>query len=491
MRNIYSPNEMKEIDSLTIKNNNFNEFDLVNIASKAIFLKIKNELTKKLSILVISGPGLNGCDGIVLAHFLINNGYNVKIFIPVLSEKINKIIDLYNLNYIENTDYNYDVIIDAIFGISYQYKENSVFNKIIDDINLSKCKVYSIDFPSGINPLNGSKIKAIKAYKTFVIGAFKTGNLLDFSRDYEGIIEFIDINLLKYDNKTYLLDDSYFNNFISKRFINTNKGNYKRSSLIAGSKSYMGASILALQALSSIRLGCGYSSLCIPSSLYQIYALRYPEITLNLLKDKDGYILYDEEELDNIMKTSATITIGMGITKSIDSYKIICYLLRKFDGILVIDADGLNSISEYGIDCLKNKKANVILTPHLKEASRLLKISVDELKENRLELAKEFAKKYNLILVLKDSTTIITNGNQSFFNITGNPGLSKGGSGDILAGLITGAILGLKKNMLDGTLAATYILGTAADLLCQTMPCECILGSDIINVIPEVIKKFK
>jgi NAD(P)H-hydrate epimerase len=185
-------------------------------------------------------------------------------------------------------------------------------------------------------------------------------------------------------------------------------------------------------------MGVGYQNLYVISSLYNMYALVHPEIITNKLSEEDGHIKYNEEELNDIMKHSDSISIGMGMKVSSDLYNSIKYLLMNYDKTLIIDADGLNSLSKYGVDILANKKCKVILTPHLKEFERLSGYSVNEIKNDSINIAIEFARKYNITLVLKSQTTIITDGNRLSINISGNSGLAKAGSGDSLVGILSG-----------------------------------------------------
>lgn len=491
MKSIYTPVEIKILEEDSRRKYNLTNIEQIKIAGKRLFEKINKDKPKG-RILVTSGPGANGLDAIVVAKHLIENGYDCDLYIPLgESQDSISLIKEYKLKYIkEIKEYNYNVMIDGLFGTAYKYIDNSKYNSIINNLNKKSSIVYSIDIPSGVNGYNGKVINGIKATYTLIVGAYKTGNLLDSARDYENNIELIDIDLdTKISNK-HLIEKEDFMCFFPKRLINTNKGTYKKATLIAGSKAFMGASILALQALSSLRLGSGYQELAIPKSLFSVYALRYPELTLKLLNDNDGNVLFCKEQLDEIISSSNVITIGMGLKISEDVYKIIDYISHNYKKTLIIDADGLNSISKYGPSCFENKTCTIILTPHLKEFERMTGISIDCIKEDRISVLEQYAKKYDVNIVLKDSTTIITNGYEFYFNISGNPGLAKGGSGDVLAGIISGVINSLDKTVIEACSFSSFFLGYVAEALAKKIAIESMIASDIVNEIPLLINDF-
>ena len=182
-----------------------------------------------------------------------------------------------------------------------------------------------------------------------------------------------------------------FMGILPYRLRNTNKGNYGRSAILAGSYKYPGASYIAYEACAAFKMGVGYSYLYVPKEVYELYALRHPEVIVSCLSSLDGHIKYDEDILNSLLKMDS-ISIGMGMDISYDLYHTIEYLLLNYDKTLIIDADALNTLAKYGIDILRNKKCRVILTPHLKEMERLSKISVSDIMKNPLEIAKNFSK---------------------------------------------------------------------------------------------------
>ena len=179
----------------------------------------------------------------------------------------------------------------------------------------------------------------------------------------------------------------------------------------------------------------------------------------------------------------------MGMTVSLDLYNTIKYLLLNYNKTLIIDADALNTLALYGLDILLNKKCNVIITPHIKEFSRLSKKSVSDILKNTLDYAYEFSNKYDCCIILKSASSVICYKDDISINITGNSGLAKSGSGDMLSGILTGISAYLDISLYDKARLGSYILGRACEL-CD-IPEESITTTDIVKKIPDVIKELK
>jgi NAD(P)H-hydrate epimerase len=209
---------------------------------------------------------------------------------------------------------------------------------------------------------------------------------------------------------------------------------------------------------------------------------------MHTVKDSDGSILFDKATLNKFL-SSNSIAIGMGLGVSQEVYKSIEYLLQNFEGKLIIDADGLNSIAKYGLNILKNKKCKVILTPHIGEFCRLIGLDKHSVLTNSIELAKNFAKEYKVTLVLKNATSIITDGEELFINTTGSVGMAKGGSGDVLSGFISG-IVANSSEILQAVASACYVFGVAGELAEKQDNVYTMLPTDTINNLGRAINKI-
>lgn len=515
--------EMKESDSYTIAN--FTpSIELMERAGRGIFDYIKDNFDDSYRILIVVGSGNNGGDGLVAARYLHNFGYDVDVYIPfgVKTQEafINK--EKLRINPINNLIGDEKlIVVDSIFGIGLNKNVEGKYKDLIDKINkLKKYKTISIDIASGINADNGYVLgNAIKADITLTLGEFKLGHFLNEGKDYSGEVIRIDIGIKLPNYRKYIrvLDKNDYKIYFPKRMRNSNKGTYKKVTQIGGTSTTPGALELSKKAYLALKMGVGYSQVAFPKSLKFIYNMSYPEIIYVPLKEKfDGTIKFNKKDLKKLL-SSEVITLGMGIGVSKDIYKMISYLLINYSGKLVLDADALNTLAKYGVGILENHKCDVILTPHLKEFSRLSGFSVDEIKYNRIKLGVGFSSIYNVVLVLKDSTTLIFNNDLIYLNHNGNSALAKGGSGDILSGILTGVLnfndnnvekkFPRGNNLENSTLKddpykvelsercalASYILGRSSEILVNNKKLSerVITGSDVINNLNEVIKELE
>lgn len=357
-----------------------------------------------------------------------------------------------NLPLVDSIESKADIIIEG--GLTQQE---------IALLNQKEAFKISLNIPAGINPKSG-----------LVEGeAFKTNVVL----------------VLEHTIGLYLNDAlDYYDEIIGEKRIlprkrNSNKGSYGKACLLGGSLDYSGAPYLATSALGAFKMGLGYMTLGIPRCLLEAFILKTPEILLIPFETDGNHILYNEKDYERILKNDV-IGIGMGMGVGKDTYEGVSFLLTNFLGTLVIDADALNSFAKYGLEVLLNKKSKVILTPHIKEFSRLSGESVESIQKDPISLAMKFAKKYQVILVLKSNTTIITDGNEYYINTTGNSGLAKGGSGDMLTGIITGFSAKREDNLLEAVYQASYILGRASELALDENNEFTMLPSDIIKKLP-------
>ena len=278
----------------------------------------------------------------------------------------------------------------------------------------------------------------------------------------------------------------------SLRIRESNKGTYGHAYIIGGSFSYSGAPYLSYGASAAYRMGIGYAHLAIPKSLVPAYMLKDPQAIITSMDESNGFLRFNKEEFDALMKDAKGIAFGMGAGNNEETAKVAQYLLSNFGGMLLLDADALNSIASYGyLGNLERHVGPLVLTPHLKEFSRLTGIAIDEIEARQKELAKEFAKKWNCVLALKSHRTYVSDGESTYEVSAGNSGLAKAGSGDLLSGLIIGlswaypSIPLIKIATLGCSLlgkAAEYVSKNNGGLEFATT------AFDIINAIPMIMK---
>ena len=306
------------------------------------------------------------------------------------------------------------------------------------------------------------------------------------AKDYIKDKKVLDININAKDTPYYLIEKEDIKNILKDRLNYSNKGNFGYIALIGGSINYSGAIRLANMASASMKSGAGVTKLCIPKSLGNLIIPNILESTLYPLSDKDGNIIFNEDEIKGLL-SSKVIVFGMGIGSTNEVKNTLEYLLVNYDKVLVIDADGLNQLAFMERSILKNTKAKIILTPHLKEFSRLTGLSIDEINKDAINLAIKFAKDNNLILLLKGTTTIVTDGVTVYLVDKGAPGMATAGSGDVLSGIIGGILPSNLDNLLLATAGASYINGYAGEIADRLNGSISMVASDTVNAIKDAI----
>jgi NAD(P)H-hydrate epimerase len=298
------------------------------------------------------------------------------------------------------------------------------------------------------------------------------GHILQDGKDRCGKTQKCDIGIVCNDRGyAELCEEKDIVKLFPKRARNTNKGSFGTATLIAGSEQYIGTAQLALGG--ALKSGCGYVKLCCHDKLKYAIAPIYPQA-----------IYCDSEDL-----SSDCIAIGMGCGVSTALYEKIKYLLTEYKGTLIIDADGLNTLAKYGVGVLKDAKCKVILTPHIKEFSRLSGQDVSKITQNSVDLCRDFANDKGVTVLLKSSSSILSDGKKVVVIDRGSSALAKAGSGDMLSGFMCGSIArGLSP--FNGAMCAGYVLGCAGELVAEQFTEYCANSADILNILPCVVKRL-
>ncbi len=291
----------------------------------------------------------------------------------------------------------------------------------------------------------------------------------------------------KIDNNTYEIEISDLKFLLKERNIDSNKGDFGKAGIYGGSVEYSGALKLSYLSLTALRSGCGISRVLVKKEVLPLLGPNILEQTLCVLPDYDDNF-YDK--LRNSIKDLDSLAFGMGIGSDEHLEEVLEFLIENYTGNLIIDADGLNTLSRMDLNILKNRKCNILLTPHLKEFSRLCKKDIKEIKRDSLYLVKEFATTYNITIILKGHTTIITAGNTTYLVKTGCAGMSSAGSGDVLSGILAGLLAYLNFSLLTISLGV-LINGIAGCLAEEDNTDISMIASDTINNIGNAIKVIR
>lgn len=482
---ILDPKEMQEVDRYTIDHLGISEQTLMNNAAKAVFEEIKRIKAAKISTIV--GKGNNGADTLILSKMLIEDGYKVIVFLlPEFSEfteTSKKLILLLEQQkdhifyYNESSDISADIIVDGIFGTGFKGKLSEKYRKVIQKINRSNALTVSVDIPSGLNGRTGEADGlCVMADMTVSFGAAKTGFFQGIGTRAIGQLEVKNIGFPEgafsqvSNNKTYI-DKDFVKKLLPSRKASANKGDFGKTLIIAGSRKMPGAGILCCKA--AYRTGSGYVFSLTERVNRKLYASSMPEVIQAYDLDPNKY---------------SSIAIGPGLGVDRKTIKFIRTALECEKSNVILDADALNSIQDLSI--LKRAKNRIILTPHPKEMSRLIGISVEEVLENRINICREFSKEYKVITLLKGRNTVIADENGGIYvNSTGNDALAKAGSGDVLTGMVAGFSAYI--DLLDAAVLSVYLHGACADQYVVNKSSISMLASEIIDFLPNTIFDLK
>ena len=493
----------KKIDSFAI-----NELKIPSIVlmENAAISFVKHIDENENNFLIICGKGNNGGDGYAIARQLFSKGKNVKIFCIsnenmsndcMINYKICKNMGIkifYEIEELDKLLLNCNVVIEGIFGTGLNSEIKGIYQEIIEKINTASNNkaIYSIDIPSGINGDTGEIMGiSVKADITISFVTYKKGFLNSKIKDYLGkvIIENIGLNETNINHlvKEYYLTPDIVKSFHIKRNEDSHKGDFGKVLIFAGSSGFYGAGNIV--AKSCVRTGAGLTTVITDKNNFSLNVFVPEAMSFPINFDNINENL---EKLENEISNCDVIAIGPGIGKSQQAFSIFQKLINfeknnKGNTIkLVLDADALNLLAE-NRELFEKIRNRSVLTPHLVEFSRLTGFSPEVINKNKFEIAKEFSRKYGIILLLKGKNTIITNGEELFANSTGNPNMANGGMGDCLTGIIC-SLAGQKYDLMKSASIGAYLHGKIADELVRRQ--YAVNATDVIDNISKYMNKI-
>ena len=442
----YLPNgtQMSQADSFTIKETGIPSLVLMERAALKTVEVMHTHGIDTSRPLVVCGSGNNGGDGFAIARLLTEEGASARILFAgresSLSEECRvqkKIAENLGIGIItEIPEEEYTVIIDAVFGVGLSREISGKYADIIAWMNEQNCSKVAVDIPSGVSSATGKILGiAFHADLTVAMACVKAGCEMYPGKYSAGETVAVPIGI---DPEFFSSDENvcityarcHIPELLPERKADSHKGSYGRVLMITGSSGMAGAAYLSAKAAYAVGAG-----------LVQIYTAQENRAILQQLLPEaiiSCYQEYDEEKLTQLLDWADVVCIGCGLGTGKISRRILEGTLNRVSVPCIIDADGLNLLSRK-MDLLEKMCSPVILTPHMKEMSRLTGYSVNDLSDRRLEIIREFTEKYPAVCVLKDSRTFIKEkGRHPFFNLAGNSAMAKAGSGDVLAGVITG-----------------------------------------------------
>lgn len=512
---LLSSDEMKRVEQHTAKFGLSYQRMMENAGAacaRNIINVLEKEKAERRNIAVICGRGNNGGDGFVVARKLSENGYNVCVILVsgypnsqeatymyklVIDKSIPTIWYDSDKTKVTQTLKNADVIVDAIYGFSFYGAIADDLKGLFSELNESSSLKFSLDVPSGVYCESGyNDENCFKADYTIAISALKPAHIIHPASDCCGDIIVANIGIPEesfaiIQNSLYTYNKMEVANFFPTRNPISNKGDFGHLLCITGSKKMVGANYLCNNA--ALRSGVGLVTNAFPDCIYNIVASRTTEsLLLPLASNEEGTLSKDciDELVENLDKYNA-IAIGCGMGVNEDTAAVLKAVVENSKVPVIIDADGINILAQ-DISILEAAKAPIILTPHPKEMSRLTEIDTQMIQQDRLEVAKNFVQKHKVFLVLKGANSIVCEpfSTRTYINASGNVGLAKGGSGDVLTGIM-GAFIASGIELENAVSAAVYVHGHTGDIIADKSSKIGMLPSDMIDELAFVLEGFE
>lgn len=498
---LFTTKQIAEIDKYTIENEPVSDIDLMERAAMQVSNWIVRRFSTEQKMVFFAGPGNNGGDALAIARQLADLDYTCEVFLPHMGKEL-KGSPKKNLERLEKQNRvklqkitapeefpepgETDVFIDGLFGSGLSRPLEKLPAKIVHRINQCKNQVIAIDIPSGLMGQDNSENiseNIVRADFTLTFQFPKISFLFRENEQFTGNWKVLPIGLhpdgiKKVETNYFLIDKEMVKPLLPGRSRFSHKGTFGHALLIAGSFGKMGAAVLAARAC--LHSGAGLTTAHIPRQGYEIIQTAAPEVMTSV--DQHDSVFTEFPDLSPF----SAVGIGPGLDKKHNTCKAFSELLEKIKMPVVIDADGLNILSEHK-DWLKKLPENSILTPHPGEFKRLVGETNNSYEQIQKQL--NLAKEYKIIVVLKGAfTSVATPEGKLFFNSTGNPGMASGGTGDVLTGFLLG-LLAQGFSAENAAVAGVYLHGLAGDLAVKNKSEFSLVAGDIIESLGKAFVK--
>lgn len=457
---------------------------LMENAANAVAAAVERKLHNSSGhVVIICGRGNNGGDGMALLHILASKAISAEALITATPDAFKgsarnnyDIAVRAGLKITDDMDAlnRADIIVDALFGTGLSKPINGHEADIINRANASCAYRIAVDIPSGMNGNTGKIMGTVfNADETVTFHAIKRGLLLTSERECVGTLHVAPIGVIDKaqrlnEEDEQLIDEAFVKAILPKRKLVSNKGTYGKALMIAGNGNMPGAALMSVAA--AIRGGAGLTKAYIPDQALKLFAVL-PEAILVTRK----------EDIDNELQWANAIGIGPGLGSEPDvGYMIRQSLMTRKP--MVADADALNYMAR-NRELLSLLHPNVVITPHPAEMARLLNCTTEEVVDDMVDAAVRFSSGYGCCVALKSAITVIVSSDGKIrYNASGNPGLAKGGSGDVLTG-ITLAMLAQGLNTFDAVSVGAYLLGSAAQKAYEVLGIRMLRACDAVEAL--------
>lgn len=499
--------EMEDVERRAVERTGVSLAELMERAGTVV-AKSAMRISKSGPVVVVSGKGNNGGDGIVAARLLAEAGIPVHLFLlantdqltaessaafarlkeSAAAPEVTVLESAGGLPQLRETLSNASLVIDCLFGFNLRGAIEGHAADVVREINAASRPVLSVDVPSGVEADTGRVSgEAVRAAGTVTFTAPKIGLVVPPGSVFAGRVEVAQIGIppefASAAGAVELPDASRIAAILPGRPLDAHKKSVGRVLVVAGSVGMTGAACLAAQG--ALRAGAGTVSLAVPRSLNDIFEQKLTEVMTIPMPETMARSLLAEavEPILEVCATFDAVVIGPGLSLDDSTVQLVRSLVAKIQLPIVVDADGLNAlVNKTGI--LEARSAPTVITPHSGELARLLKMTSGDIQADRLRYAKRSSSEWGVITVLKGHGTVISDGRALAVNPTGNPGLATAGTGDVLAGMI-GALIAQGATPLDAALAGAYIHGLSGDLAARKLTERSVIATDVISFLPK------
>jgi len=528
---IVSAAEMREIDRATSERFGVPSLTLMENAGSAVARFVLSDYPRAERVGILCGKGNNGGDGFVVARKLVEAGRAVRVLLLSDPEELRGDAAVMFQNMVKSLPVNVaplvvreasgldssdaaevfaaDVIVDAILGTGFRPPVSPLYAAAIAKMDAASASIVAVDIPSGADAdamqaqnasgsgdvtSNQARADAIVTF-TAPRPAHVFGALINALNEAGGPIIVAPIGsppeAIVSQLGLHLSTPSDFAPLLAPRARIANKGSYGHVLVIGGSLGKAGAAAMA--GFAALRAGTGLSTVATPKSVLATVAAFHPELmTEPLAETERGTISLHAVGLGlDALLERKTLAIGPGISRNSETAEFVRTVVTRGDKSVVIDADGINAF-EGAADKLNGRGRTVVITPHPGEMSRLTGMSIAEIQANRVEVARNFAREHDLIVVLKGHRTLIAAPDGAVWvNPTGNPGMATGGTGDVLTGMVAGLIAQHPQHALAATALAVYLHGLAGDLASESVGENSLVATDLLRFLPQAFAEMR
>ncbi len=442
-------------------------------------------------VVVVCGKGNNGGDGFVAARVLAAEGLSVRCLTladglqGAAKEHLERMIaagispERFDAGRLEGAD----VIVDAIFGTGFRGVAEGEPARAIEAVNASEAPVVAVDIPSGVDGLTGAVSgPAVRAAVTVAMGAEKYGTALPPGLAHAGTVEVADIGIPVESSEASVMAPVDVAGIIPVRGTDAHKRSVGSVAILAGSDGMSGAAILT--SIGTMRAGAGYATLITTPYVDDAKKTRAPELVSKVAPGASDLGPEVLRSFSDVIERADAVAIGPGLGQGTRQQELVEEALRSVEAPVVVDADGLNVLSDRP-EVILDRTAPVVITPHAGEMARLLGTSSSEVQGNRLEVARAAALRFGCVVLLKGASTVISQpSGRSVVNRTGGPELATAGTGDVLTGVVV-SLLATGIDAFDATWAAAFVHGVAGSLAASATDGYGVLAGDVAAALPE------